>query len=438
MATDHAAQPSDGAEPQGKRPGPPAQAPEAADDTDEAHDLTYIRTRRARANDPRRSLTPAHSQDAPGPVALRRAAPPPPPVTSAATPRTSFFHRSRAFWLLSLALFALVAGITFALFYTRQAWVKRAGVAPEVIRASRAVSSLHMHVEVQGERVLVSWSPRASGVDAAGGQLTIEDAGQRHEFPLDATQAANGSVLYRPASGDVNFHLEIRNASGAVFSDSLRVVDPAQAALRAQQKAPPSTGPPQSSQPRIESVSAPSRKPAAKHVARATAPRRFEAPHIALDALDPLDMPAAAPSVSSPRQAAGAETLENAPISAVPLPTPVLRTSPTGEVIGTVSATHGQAESAAGLFRPSQPVMQVMPRLRSSLVGEVTPGTKVEVQVRIDKRGRVKRARIAPESRNIDIGVQKAALDAAKQWRFTPAWQNGRRVPSEHTIVFRF
>jgi TonB family protein len=434
MATDHAAQPSDGADPQGKRPGTPANAPEAVEGADEAHDLTYIRTRRARANDPRRSLTAAHRQDAPGPVALRRAVPPP-PGAPAGPSRSRFFHRSRAFWLLSLALFALVAGITFALFYSRQTWVKRAGVAPEVIHASRAVSSLHMHVEVQGERVLVSWNPRASGVQAAGGQLTIEDAGQSHEFPLDATQAANGSVLYRPTSGDVNFHLQIRNASGAVFSDSLRVLDPAKAALQAQQKAPPSAEPPKSRQPRIESVSTPSRKPAV----HTPSPRRFKAPHVALDAIDPLGMPAAAPSISSPGQAARAESLENAPISAVPLPTPALRASATGEVIGTVSATHGRrSESAAGLFRPSQPVKQVMPRLRSELVGEVAPGTKVEVQVRIDKRGRVKRARIAPESRGIDIAVQKAALDAAKQWRFTPAWQNGKRVPSEHTIVFRF
>ncbi|MGH9638611.1 MAG: hypothetical protein ACRD3Y_00995, partial [Bryobacteraceae bacterium] len=333
MATDHAAQPSDGAQPQKEHPGPPAHAPEAVEDTGEAHDLTYIRTRRARANDPRRSLNPARRQDPPGPIALRRAAPPP---ASATAPGTRFFHRSRAFWLLSLALFALVAGITFALFYARQAWVKRAGVAPEIIHASRTVSSLHMHVEVQGERVFVSWNPRASGVEPAGGRLTIEDAGQRHEFSLDATQAANGSVLYRPASGNVNFRLEIRNTSGAVFSDSLRVLDPAQAALRAQKKAPPPVAPPKSHKPRIQSATAPRRKRPVQHVtrttapnrkqhvARAIAPRRFEMPHFTAD---PLEMPADAPTVLSPGQAVagsgnplGPEILRRAPISEAPPP----------------------------------------------------------------------------------------------------------------------
>ncbi|HEX7361235.1 MAG TPA: TonB family protein [Bryobacteraceae bacterium] len=438
MATDHAAQPSDGAQPQEERPRLPADAPEAVENTGEAHDLTYIRTRRARANDPRRSLNADRRQDPPGPIALRRAAPPPASVTA---PGTRFFHRSRAFWLLSLALFALVAGITFALFYARQAWVKRAGVAPEIIHASRTVSSLHMHVEVQGERVLVSWNPLASGVEPAGGRLTIEDAGQRHEFSLDATQAANGSVLYRPTSGNVNFRLEIRNASGAVFSDNLRVLDPAQAALRAQKKALPSVAPPKSHKPRIQSASAPRRKPPVQHVARAIPPRRFETPHFTAD---PMEMPAAAPTVLSPGQAVagsgnslGPDILQRAPISDAP-PSPASgRTA--GELVGTVSALHDRdAPPPAGLFRPPQAVKQVMPKLRSSLVGVVVPGTKVEVQVRIDKHGRVKRARIAPASREIDIGVQKAALDAARQWRFTPAWKDGKRVPSEHTIVFRF
>ncbi|MGH9581732.1 MAG: TonB family protein [Bryobacteraceae bacterium] len=496
MAADYAAQPSDGAQPNDERLEPSAHAadaggqsgPDSGDGAAEAHDLTYIRARRARANDPRRSVSAAFAgrNDPPSLVALRRAAPPPPSASPAPAPRSGLLGRSRAFWFLSAALFALVAGATFAVFYFRQTWVERAGVAPEVIHASVPVSSLQMHVEAQGDRVLVSWNPRASGVQAvASGRLTIADADQNREFPLDAAQAANGSVLYRPASGDVTFRLEIRNASGAVFNDSLRVLDPAKAALLAQKKAPvrpPAVAEhlaqPTVSRPLTRPVTALVGHVSANRVASAATPRRSETPgaanpvfHRIRSAQDgaernlasspergstrlttgPLKMPATAPAISPPAQAVAAsggdlpaQVAPRALSSSAPPPAAANRQSrgQTGEVIGTVSVTHDssgrQSERAAGMFLPPQAVQQVMPTLRSSLVRAIAPGTKVEVRVRIDTRGRVKRAEIAAISRNIDIGVQKAAVDAAKQWRFAPAWRNGEKVASEYTVVFQF
>lgn len=79
-----------------------------------------------------------------------------------------------------------------------------------------------------------------------------------------------------------------------------------------------------------------------------------------------------------------------------------------------------------------------MPKLRDSLLRAIQPGTSVGVLVTIDTHGRVKHAEIAPASRNIDIGVQKAAIDAAKDWRFEAARRNGKKVTSEHTIFFQF
>lgn len=469
MAADRAAQPSDDAEPNHREP--PTRfgrngGANVENDTGEEHDLSYLRTRRARANDPRRSLSAAFAErnDPANPVVtLRReqAAPAGMPALSSA-PRRLLLGRSRGFWVLSAALFALVAGATFGVFYSRQTWAERAAVAPEVVRgpAPTANSGLHMHVDVRGERVLVSWDPRASGVQGTkGGVLTIEDAGRRSQFPLDAEQAANGSVLYRPGSGDVTFRLEIHNASGAVFSDSLRVLDPAKAALEAQQKAPVQQPPDHVPEhvridasakvPHVEAAGAKEKPTGRTHsgrpIARNIAPRTEST---AAGTADPLThMPAAAPAVLPPAQAvAGAalpsEFTQDAIASNLTPPAPPgqIRGKTTGIAIGKVSAAHASGAPAGqeGIFLPAQAVKQVMPKLRSSLLRTLPPGAKVGVVVSIDTHGRVKHAEIAPASRQIDIGVQRAVIDAAKEWRFAPAWRNGKKVDSEHTIFFQF
>src|SRR5579883_716590 len=183
-------------------------------------ELTIVRARQARARRPRRSPDTL-GQAEPEAVSLRRVAAPP------QAPQARPLRRSRKFCIAAAALFAAVSGATFTILYLRQSAAERAEVAPEVIRAVIPVSSLHMRAEAQGDRVLVSWNPRAAGIQSAiGGLLTIEDRTGTRTFPLDASQAANGSVLYRPASGDVTFRLQIQNVAGKVFRDTLRVLDP--------------------------------------------------------------------------------------------------------------------------------------------------------------------------------------------------------------------
>jgi protein TonB len=439
----------------------------------EPHDLSFIRARRARANDPRRSLNAAfadRNEAPPTPVALRRAPSAPQPQPPA--PRPKPVGRSRTFWIFSAFLFALVAGSTFALFYFRQTWVEGAGVAPEVIRATVPVSSLQMHVEAQGERVLVSWNPHASGVQAtSGGLLTIEDAGQHREFPLDASQAANGSVLYRPASGDVTFRLQIRNATGATFNDSLRVLDPAKAALATQVKPAVSPNPPARRLPSsvLRPPSASSRRESARTATLLASNRPNQPDRTNLNPSRDRSLPGADPSSNMPttpsisasavpapsasqssqpvpqiaqqrtaQQGTGSSTA--APPALAPASTVPAQTTPPATGTVSVVQTRGIAvpDSATNGFVPPQVITQVAPSLRPSLSAAIRSGSRIEVQVLIDSRGRVKHADVIGDLQNVDIGVQKAAINAAKQWKFQPARLNGKRVQSEHTIVFHF
>ena len=63
-------------------------------------------------------------------------------------------------------------------------------------------------------------------------------------------------------------------------------------------------------------------------------------------------------------------------------------------------------------------------------------GGIVQVRVKIDAQGAVSEAKVIGDAAN--PALEWAALDAAKRWRFKPASRNGRAVPSEVTIPFRF
>jgi len=451
------------------------------DDTPPQHDLsapiesapielTIVRARQARARHPRRS---PHTLGQPEPeaVTLRRVAAAQ-PAPQARPPR-----RSRKFWIAAAALFAAVSGATFTVLYLRQSAAERAEVAPEIIRATIPVSSLHMRAEAQGDRVLVSWNPRAAGIQSAtGGLLTIEDQTGTRTFPLDASQAANGSVLYRPASGDVTFRLQIQNVAGKVFRDSLRVLDPVRAEApeaskpvsRAAMEQPEQTNAKASPAPRAATAAHAHTPPAQMPTLafRQAAPK----PRASLDqyapssngaSLRPLTSvsetrPAPAPpsaiqavssSSSTPPPAEPASPLPqespNALQNTAPQPsTPSSLQTPAPAMSATATGVQARSIPLPGPpnadFVPPQPTKQVLPTLRSSLASVLEPGTVVTVRVLVDSRGRVKRAETVGDLQNVDIGIQKAAVSAAKQWRFTPAKLNGKRVSSEHTIVFQF
>jgi TonB family protein len=63
---------------------------------------------------------------------------------------------------------------------------------------------------------------------------------------------------------------------------------------------------------------------------------------------------------------------------------------------------------------------------------------RVEVQVIIDRTGKVIKADVLPGNRKVSAAVASAALAAAKSWTFEPARLRGQPIESAHTIVFDF
>ena len=77
-----------------------------------------------------------------------------------------------------------------------------------------------------------------------------------------------------------------------------------------------------------------------------------------------------------------------------------------------------------------------MPNPHSITPGSISEVTRVEVEVRIDQSGHVKRALLSNPNVKSQLGA--AAVAAAKQWTFQPATLRGQPVESDHTIVFEF
>ncbi|MCC6539425.1 MAG: hypothetical protein IT162_17875 [Bryobacterales bacterium] len=83
--------------------------------------------------------------------------------------------------------------------------------------------SLHLTVTPSGgDSLHVRWNRDAAPIhDQAKGSLVINDGGAQKIVALDADQLRNGSVVYRRASNDVRFRLEVQTAERVSVAESM-------------------------------------------------------------------------------------------------------------------------------------------------------------------------------------------------------------------------
>lgn len=129
-------------------------------------------------------------------------------------------------WLSMLFVFLSAAGLTFASVYAREVWLGRSSSTPRFLEAVFPSKGLGLQVQYEGERVLITWSRTSPAVrSAARGLLRIEDGGNRRDVPIDAMQIVAGSILYKPASDEVTFRLQVESEDGKTTAESIQVVD---------------------------------------------------------------------------------------------------------------------------------------------------------------------------------------------------------------------
>jgi outer membrane biosynthesis protein TonB len=81
---------------------------------------------------------------------------------------------------------------------------------------------------------------------------------------------------------------------------------------------------------------------------------------------------------------------------------------------------------------------EVQPTVPASASVEVTSLIEVEIRVHIDDRGVVVKAEPVPGKTPASKLLVSAARQAARHWRFEPAWRGSRPVASELILKFQF
>jgi TonB family protein len=383
---------------------------------------------------------------------------------------------------LSLALVAILcSGATFGVYALNGVGTGSSKLS-QVMRVLFPGTDLELRAEGSGDRLLLTWNRRNQVVaSAASAVLSITDGPQRFDRKLDPVQIANGSVLYRPISGDVTFRLQVFGTDQAIAIGSLRVLDatavpsisdgkpvndkPAldSSNIAAVQRAIPPPPAPKENTPLTNAAPSDDRSASGSNPPPAGDPER--SPEQASTNLK-TDAPNAqqTPPQSPPAQTA-LQPQNVTPQSTTRAPAPATIAAKQGShpnstpPVTSNTAINGwdlnllEKKPAPPQEAPAQPVvsppdaktvafigpkvlLQVMPNVRNLSYSSVDQVTRVEVEVTVDTNGRVKSARLL--SPNVKGSLASAALSAARQWTFQPATLRGLRVESDHSIVFEF
>lgn len=380
---------------------------------------------------------PLPAPNLPAPARALSVSPPAPvfPVSTGTFGLRAPAPKSRTLWLPVLTAFLLTSGLTFGVVY----YLRATDNLPPFLQSFALNPSLELKVEAQGTRLLLSWNRQSRAVrHARDGFLQIDDGSQRRRVTLDASQVANGSILYRPNSDDVTFRLEVHALDGRTVTESMRVLEglrPAALDLSPDAPAAPPTRSEKAGSPPLPRTSVPQPRPAA-------APPQNEPAAVVDNLQASAGNPAAAPPAAPAPQKTTELTKEEEAL-AVPEETPAQ--SPTAPVLEQPKAEPprrpsplANAPDTLQSYQPPKPVRQVLPNLSSLPTGLAAMGGQLEVLVNVDETGRVTAATPVQTARKMNAVLVQSALDAARLWRFTPATLHGKAVASRHSILFQF
>ena len=294
-------------------------------------------------------------------------------------------------------------------------------------------AALALHVERNAGELVLNWNRDSDAIKgAAHATLAISDGEQHENVSLDMAQLRNGSIVYSPTSADVSFQLSIVGQDASqTQSESVRIlrtrpspmqdtppVVPAKstnATTRGESNAAPSPNAPPPSAP-AESA------PVAENHAKPTgsALKEFHAESLSqrLRPTRAQDLPEApgllAAAGPAPVSLPGLNSMPGAP-----LPPP-----PSGGSAGSKSGGQIQSAQLVSSKPPEYPLVAKNAHVQGVVVVAATVGVD----------GKVKSA-------NAVSGpplLQKAAVDAVKQWVYRPTTLNGAPVESETRVEVKF
>jgi protein TonB len=326
-----------------------------------------------------------------------------------------------AWWWLALlvVLFVALGGAAGYFYSRRQPASPVAATPPPPVRiAAEPRSSLGFSAERRGGDLMLSWNREAPQiVNATFGMLLIRGPEVNRDMPLNPEQLRTGSVLYTPTTDQMEIQLNVVEKE-RVTRDSVIVLLAQKESVRAPISA------------RTAPAAEPSRErsvPESGTTVRIP-PKPFKGIQVTRGGAS------SNPTIGSePPPAIAAERGRTVDFSILPFEPVAPPNSPAPSTAPVQSAAPTPSPVPAAAVPTYKPVPVVPEQLKAIL----TSPRVVQVKLELTATGEVKKATVIPSKGSIPT-LDEAALRAAKEWRFRPASINGRAVPGEAIVQFRF
>jgi hypothetical protein len=343
----------------------------------------------------------------------------------------------RNVWIQNWPILAAAAGVAvLALFLSLGS---RNGVSSSI--ADKA-SPITLNVSSIGSGLRLSWD-RRSRADADHAVLWIRDGGQEQRVELDGKQLSEGSVMYWPRTGDVNFRLQWLG-SGPVATESVRAIGgPSQppvspAGLAAQTtEIPPATltvSPLLPQAPRHVSIGAVSRR----HLREFEPPEALRPDAVIPDApsLDPLAHLALVRSEDFlhpvvPASAPGHRQDADSSVKVRIEPVPGSRLSQFAKHLPLVGRRYRRPD-----YTPPAPIRE--PAIPNPLQRNVAHDVNIDVKVYVNPSGKVDYSEVLSKVAASDRDLAAMAVFSARRCEFVPARAGDDIVPGEVILHYQF
>lgn len=324
-------------------------------------------------------------------------------------------HRRR--WLYP-AIVTVVAAGTFAGLWFRANGLQPA--APPNAEPPRAAAALGLSARREGAAWRLAWDGETvAKLMPAGAALLVRAGGDEQRVPLTAGDLAAGTVLTPTQGSDILFTLSVEPSGGGEVQEQIRVLDP-NAGLPAPPQVRPAT-PARTPLPAAKRIPpAGVAGPAADRAAPAR--RQVSTVHAATPQAIELPEPQQ-PQRGTPDVTALKTELARVPQDAprAPAPAPV--------------APPPATSAAQPVYQPPKAIRKVV--ARKPPMATISRPVEVRLRVEVDARGKVSKVtalnKTATNARFVD-----SAVAAARFWQFEAARENGRAVPGEAVLTFRF
>jgi hypothetical protein len=287
------------------------------------------------------------------------------------------------------------------------------------VAPSASQSSMSLHAIRQNGDLELTWNRGSALIAAAiSGALSIRDGEATRLVPFNAAQLRDGSLLYVPRTDQIFMQLTVTTPVNT-YTESVTVILPLVGEPRTYPVPPPkapsvpvaiSSAPSYSAAPIIKRFTAP---PSVKVSWSAVAPLLQDPPTL-------NDKPTAQAAI--PGIVMGLQVLPPRPPAALPQPP--------------AAPLQLQLPHVA-TYEPPVPVVKTEPKVPAEYRNLILKRTVIEVEVEIDRKGKVIRAESVPQ-KGVSVYLVKSAIEAAWSWKFKAARSNDEPVASKWNFQFVF